>query len=160
MTKKTETHADRAYRMAEAVGAKRHSDVAEDKALIKKTVKPAALRAKGGKAPKSKTQINVIMAPRDKSAAPVAAPQGLAAGTAGVPSPRPVPAAPAPTGGLASMLGSGRPTPPLAAKGGKVKKRKEGGSVDDDGKRDSAPVRTSVGYGPGAPSMRRGVTVL
>jgi hypothetical protein len=119
-------------------GAAKHDDVAEDKALIKKMVKPEARTAKFGggglsapkKGGKGKTNINIVINPGAKpddqmGAAPgmppmpprpaggIPVPMGMPPAGAAAPMPMPMPA-PAPMGGG---------MPPMARKaGGKVYK--------------------------------------
>jgi hypothetical protein len=121
-----------------------HSDVAEDKKLVKKMVRPDALtgRAAGGAAPKKsggkgkgKTQVNVIVAPRAGGDRPVPVPvpaSGAGAGPSGpMPSRPPVPP-PSPSGPPPGLAGLRNAPPPGAgpmAKGGKVKRRANGGAT-------------------------------
>ena len=103
-----------------------HPDAAADKALVKKMVKPAALkRADGGRTAKpkgkdkGKTQVNVIVAPQGP-AGPGAQPAGLP--PVGAPPSAPPAAAPAAGPGLAALgrgPAGGTPMPPRA-RGGKV----------------------------------------
>lgn len=121
-----------------------HSDVAADKKLVKKMVKPDALtgRAAGGKAPsksksksgKGKTSVNIVVAPRAGGDRPVPVPvpaPGVGAGPGAMPSRPPVPPPPSP--GLAGLRNAPPPGVGPMAKGGKVKKRASGGRVYDAG---------------------------
>jgi len=114
-----------------ARGGSVHSDEAEDKALIKKEVKPSALkadgkkpkaradkvgRAKGGRVKKgAKTNVNVIVAPGHSP------PQMAGAG----PSPLPTPAAPPPLA-----------PPPRPGGGANIPMRKKGGRIQHHDKSD------------------------
>ena len=143
---KTYSPAEHHERMVKMAG---HPDAKEDRSLVKKMVKPAALtgrksggeadgkkRAMGGalpgekhkgkgKAPKS--QVNVVIAPRGNSSAPggmPASPAAMAGPAGGLPSgpPRPMPAPMPPR----PMAGPGGPgigamgAMPGAKKGGKI----------------------------------------
>lgn len=103
--------------------SKAHPDEAEDKAMVKKMVKPSALaeRKKGGsvKNARSKTQINVVVAPRGKDR-PVPVPIPVREGAAG-------PAAVAPSRPLVRPAAPQGDAIPLK-KGGKAK-RADGGRV-------------------------------
>jgi hypothetical protein len=125
-----------------------HSDVAEDKSLVKKMVKPDALtgRAAGGKVHskkgggkgKAKTAVNIVIAPRAGGDRPVPVPvpaSGAGAGPAPMPSRAPVSPPPSVSPGVGALAGP-RQMPPGAgpmAKGGAVKKRANGGKVFDAG---------------------------
>jgi hypothetical protein len=123
-------------KVGRAAGGHVHSDAKQDIALIKREVKPDALkRAAGGsvKHKKPHTQINIAVAPHGDG--PVPAPGGVGA-AAPAPLPRPAPQ-PIPAGGPnIGALPGGRPMPtapgpmgPMGAKhGGKVA-RAAGGKV-------------------------------
>lgn len=115
-----------------------HSDVAEDKSLVRKMVKPNALTGKacGGKMSRGgspskkggKTQVNVLVGGNkpNGSAPPPNAPMPM---PVRAPSP-PIgnPAGPPMGGGLAALRGAPMP-PPGSKHGGKVKHRSAGGRV-------------------------------
>ena len=146
-------HHERMMKMA------RHPDEKEDRALIKKMVKPADLtgrkcgggakraaggampgekpKHKGSKAPKSQT--NILIAPRGSSPAPgglPASPAAMAGPAGGLPSgpPRPMPAPMPPRPMAGPGIGAMGAMPAGAKKGGKVAahkghKRASGGEV-------------------------------
>jgi hypothetical protein len=96
-----------------AHGGAAHPDAAEDKAMVKRMVKPEALsgRAKGGASPKKGgTKVNVIVAPHvGNRPVPVPVPvQGGAAGSAGAMPSRPV-VRPAASPSLAGLAGTDSP---------------------------------------------------
>lgn len=107
--------ADRAPRGA----VSKHSDEAEDKALIKKMVKPDARieRADGGRVGKGKTNINIVINAKPESkddgagALPPPLPPGLLP-------PPPAPLSPPPMGGMPPMGGPGGPPPMVPPMGG------------------------------------------
>ena len=90
-----------------------HSDEKEDRGLVKKMVKPAALtgKAKGGTAKKGKTQVNVLVGQPSAPAAPSAAPRAA----------MPAPAA----GAMPATAGA----PPGLRKCGGAAKKARGGKV-------------------------------
>jgi hypothetical protein len=171
---KTYSPAEHHERMVKMAG---HPDAKEDRSLVKKMVKPAALtgrksggeadgkkRAMGGalpgekhkgksKAPKS--QVNVVIAPRgggDRAGMPPASPAAMAGPGPAMPSRPPVPAPMPPR----PMAGPGGPgigamgAMPGAKKGGKIaahKKRAAGGEVGNVTK-----PRALKGYDAGAGS--------
>jgi len=118
----------------------KHSDVVEDKALIKSMVKPAALKAHGGPAKArldrpapakggrvGKTTVNIVIADKgkqDQPMPPMMPPQGAA------PLPPPKPPMP-PMGGPPGMPpGAGMPPGmPMRKAGGRVAKKSDGGSL-------------------------------
>jgi hypothetical protein len=119
-----------------------HTDEPADRALVKKMVKPDALsgRAAGGKSPRkkgSKTQVNVIVAPRGGEGQPVPVPVPVRAASAApvaVPSRSPMAqptirpkAQSAGLGALADLAAAGQQGP--MAKGGRVKHRASGGAL-------------------------------
>jgi hypothetical protein len=120
-----------------ASGGAAHSDVAEDKSLVKRMVKPEALtgRAHGGKAAahkapahKAGTKVNVIVAPRVGNRpvpVPVPVPGGGAGPVGAMPSRLPVRPAAAPSG-LAGLAG---PAPSGPLKNGGKAHRAQGGRV-------------------------------
>jgi len=89
-----------------ASGGSVHSDAAQDRAMVKSMVKPDALnRARGGRAKKAATNINIIVG-KDGAAAPQP-----------MPIPMPVP----PPGGMppgGPMAGAGKPPMPVPPPGG------------------------------------------
>ena len=114
-----------------AAGGMTHSDVAEDKALIRKMVKKTAMRADGGavkaradKVARAKggrvkgTTVNVIVAPKQQEAPPMAA----------MPPPMPPrpPVAPPPAPAMSPGVGGMPPIPPRS-EGGRAYKK--GGAV-------------------------------
>lgn len=115
-----------------AAGGNIHSDVKQDIALIKKEVKPDALkRAAGGKVHKKpSTSVNIVVAPRGDGPVPAPAGAGAAAPVAlPRPAPQPVPAGPGPNiGALPRPPVPGGGVPMGAARGGKVA-RADGGKV-------------------------------
>lgn len=145
------SHNEKMHRM---IG--KHPDAKEDKALVRKMVKPDALtgkaacggamkradggRAKGGAAKDKKggkgPNINIAIAPRnggDRAGMPPASPMAAAPGAGPMPS-RPLPPVAPPPGGPAGGLGAlkgpmpGGPGPIPAKHGGKIK-RATGGKV-------------------------------
>lgn len=134
-----------ATRLKAYTGGAAHPDEKADRALVNKMVKPSSLsgRAAGGKSPskgKGKTQVNVIVAPHGGDRpVPVPIPVGVAqAGPGQAPSQAPAPsgpAMPAPPMRKPPMRVTNVPPPqgalgPVEAKrGGKIKKRANGGSV-------------------------------
>ena len=144
-------------KMSKMLGNGKHPDAKEDKALVKKMVKPDALtgkacsggamkradggatHAKGGAAKgKGKTNINVVVAPRgggDRAGMPPVSPMAAAPGAGPMPSRPMPPVAPppgpgGPAGGLGALKGPmpGGPGPIPAKHGGKIK-RAAGGKV-------------------------------
>jgi hypothetical protein len=130
---KTLTHEEHHKRMVKMA----HPDEREDRSLVKKMVKPAALtgRARGGVAPGGKgkkpgTQVNLLIAPRggqDRAGPVPGSPAASPAPGAGMPSRPPVPVAVprppvGPAGGLAALQGAGgAPGMPGVKRGGSVK---------------------------------------
>jgi len=112
-----------ASKRADKVGMERarkfagaHSDVAEDRALIRESVKASALkRARGGRAGKVDININVGGAPGGPPSGPLPPPTLGAPIKPPVP---PVPSAPSVPPGLPPQLG---PNPLMRAKGGRIK---------------------------------------
>jgi hypothetical protein len=140
-------HGGRAHHL---MNGGRHPDEKADRSLVHKMVKPAALTGKkaggschgtsahaaGGAAKHkgSKTQVNVLVAPRGGQAGapsgPVAGAQGPGPGLANLPSRPMAPAAPA--GAPMPVMRPGAPAGPgalPAKRGGKVEKRAAGGRI-------------------------------
>ena len=161
---KTLSPAEHHARMVKMAG---HSDEREDRALVKKMVKPAALtgkrhggeaakRAMGGAMPKHKgkvapkSQTNILISPRGAGAPPAASPAAMA-GPGPMPSRPavPVPGGPAGGPGLGAMPGAMG-----AKKGGKVehKKRANGGDVMGKDASDYTKTKSMKGYDAGAGS--------
>lgn len=127
---------------ARAKGGSVHSDLKEDRSLVKKMVKPTALTGRksggsaSGKGKKPASQVNVVVAP--KSSAPNGAgPVPVPVRAAPLASPPPTgPNGPVGLGGLRPPVGppmavARGPVPmgPVAKRGGKVSKRAAGGRV-------------------------------
>lgn len=119
--------------MPRAKGGEVHKDVAMDKALIKKMVKPEARTArKSGGRTKGKTNINIVIAagkPQAPGMGPMDMPPPPAGGPGAAPVPLPVPKAPGPQ---AAPMPMPIPMPmPMAggAPGGPPMPRKSGGRV-------------------------------
>lgn len=130
---------------------RRHPDEAEDKALIKKMVKPSDLKpgyAKGGAVKsKGKTTVNVIVAPQGGDAQkPMMPPQMPPQGAPPMPPPRP-PMAPPPggPGGPPGAMPPGMGAPPGVM-------RKDGGRV---GKQPAYPIKDAAGGAKGRMEKER-----
>ena len=116
-----------------AAGGHIHSDAKQDIALIKKEVKPSALkRAAGGHVSHKKphTAVNILVAPHGDGPVPAPAGAGAAAPVAlPRPAPQPIPSGPGPNiGALPRPPVPGGGVPMGAARGGKVA-RAAGGKV-------------------------------
>jgi hypothetical protein len=129
-------------RAAHLMNGGRHPDEREDRALVKKMVKPASLTGKshggschaaGGKAKKKPSvQVNVLSAPRGGQAGaplPAAGMAGPVPQGASLPSRPAVPATPMVPPGRPGGLGALAGVPPTAKHGGKVAKRANGGKI-------------------------------
>lgn len=118
------------------LGGETHSDEAADRSLIKKMVKPEARtgRADGGKAKakphKGKPSVSVnVIAPQQARPVPVPVPVSGGASAAPGPLPSRAPVSQAPTKVIQVPPPQG-PLGPLGAKrGGRIKKRAEGGKI-------------------------------
>ena len=108
-------------------GTAKHSDVAADKALVKKMVKPEALaRAKGGKVKNAKTQVNVVI-PRGGPDAGGLGPMGAMA------RPPMTPPAALP-GGAPPMGGAPAPMRPAGLARGGAAKGYDAGAISGEGR--------------------------
>jgi len=147
-----------------ARGGSVHDDEAEDRALIRKEVKSAALKS-DGKAPKhradkatrrarggkvkhksAKTNVNVIVAPSGGEKSPMAAPM------AGVAAPPPVAAPPMPPKPPMAAPPPSAPMPPPGLGG--MPPRAKGGRVE--GKESSADKKGLTGIGDRTPIQHSG----
>jgi hypothetical protein len=162
-----------------ATGGGVHGDEAEDKALIKSTVKKGALKRasggriegraaggrldRGGRKKKGSTNVNVIVAPHPGGATTPPAPPGIgAAAPAPMPVPPPRPPMPPPGG---PMAGPGMPPggpPPMMprARGGRVGKAggAKGGELEHLNKTDKAiPKRAGGGGVKDGPAWKEGL---
>lgn len=137
-------------------GRIKHSDEAEDKALVKSMVKPAAMKMEGGKAKarldrphrasggrvgKGKTNVTInVIGGGDKAATPLAIPP-----MAGAVPPMPLPKPPmaGPPGGALPMPPPGGPPLMPRASGGRVGSK--GTAVYEEGKRNGTQVANTPG---------------
>lgn len=137
-----------------AGGAVSHDDEAEDKALVKKLVKPRAMkmdggavkhradrRARGGRTSKKGTNVTVVVAPQGGGAGAHPMPMPVPAGAAPMPPRPPMPPPGGPPPG-APGIGPGMPPGmPMRAKGGRIKS----GPTWNEGLRDGTQVENSPG---------------
>lgn len=137
-----------------AGGAVSHGDEREDKALVKKMVKPSAMkmsggavkhradrRARGGRTKHKGTNVTVVVAPQGGGVgAGVRPPMPMPAPAGAAPAPMP-PRPPMPAPGAGPMPPGMPPGMPMRARGGSVKS----GPTWEEGLRDGTQVKNSPG---------------
>lgn len=132
-----------------ASGGAVHSDEAEDKAMVKKMVKPSAMRMTGGPVKARADKVNRARGGRTKHGGKhtvnvIVAPGGNKPPMPMMPPPGPPPTATAPMPPRQMM-----PPPPAGIPGGGPPMRARGGKVDQANKAGAAKQRTMVQHAPG-----------